>query len=89
MSAQRALFAPKRKSRTARAGHLTVEVGRRTAWLSMDGMGLVDVLDYIGTPRQWDHRRRQWMVPVDRADDVLARCEHQLRMTVTVTAVDR
>jgi len=55
----------------------------------VDGAGLVDVLDYVQTPRQWDHRRRQWMVPVDRVDDVLARCEHQLGMAVTVTAVDR
>ncbi len=78
-----------RKRRETRARHLTVEVGRRTAWLAVAGVGLVDVLDYVQTPRQWDHRRRQWMVPVDRVDDVLARCEHQLHMTVTVTAVDR
>ncbi len=89
MTRPRALWAPPRKPRTRRARHLLVEVGRRTAWLSMDGTGLVAVLDFVQTPRQWDHRRRQWMVPVDRVDDVLARCEHQLGMAVTVTAVDR
>ena len=87
MTGQPSLFTRPRKRRGPR--HLTVEVGRRTAWLSMDGTGLVAVLDFVQTPRQWDHRRRQWMVPVDRVDDVLARCEHQLGMAVTVTAVDR
>ncbi|MBA3251457.1 MAG: hypothetical protein H0T66_14395 [Geodermatophilaceae bacterium] len=89
MTRQRALWAPPRKPRTRRARHLLVEVGRRTAWLTADGAGLVAVLDYVDTPRQWDYRRRLWMVPVARADDVLARVEHGLGWAVTVEAVDR
>lgn len=89
MTAQRALWAPTRKPRPRRATSLHVEVGKRTAWLKVDGAGLVDALDYVGTPRQWDYRRRVFMVPIARLDDVLARVEHGLGWAVTVEAVTR
>jgi len=89
MTAAPALFGRPKRRRTLRGRALTVETGRRTAWLGIDGAGLVDVMDFVGTPRQWDTQRRQWMVPVDRAADVIAACEHRHGMAVTVTAVDR
>ncbi len=47
--------------------------------------------DRRGDPERAKRARahEQWMVPIDRADDVIARCEHHLRMTVTVATVDR
>ena len=89
MTPQRARWSPPRKSRARRARHLHVEVGRRSAWLQVDGAGLLAVLDDVATPRQWDYRRRVWSVPIARVDDVLARAEHGLGWNITLEAVDR
>lgn len=77
--------------------HLVVEVGKRTAWLldeDSNGRGRGDrvfaLLDSVQLEqRQWDSTRRCWMVPVDRADDVLAHAEYRERWTVETRAVDR
>jgi len=66
---------------------LTVEVGRCTAWLT--GAGVVGLLNRTGSPRQWDHLRRQWMCPVDRASDVLALAEHADKRPTIVVEIDR
>ncbi|MGI8680654.1 MAG: hypothetical protein ACR2JO_00670 [Mycobacteriales bacterium] len=58
--------------------------GRFTAWLDLDGAGLVQLLDELDSRRQWDHRRRLWMIPLNRLDDVLARAEHGLGWVVTI-----
>ncbi len=66
---------------------VTVEVGRRTAWLL--GTGVVDLLDRIGSPRQWDHLLRRWMCPIDRAGDLIALAEHADKRPTIVIEVDR
>lgn len=66
---------------------LTVEVGRLTAWLT--GAGVVGLLNRTGSPRQWDHLRRLWMIPVDRASDVLALAEHADKRPTIVVDVER
>lgn len=78
-----------RRKSTAPKGDRTVTayIGRRTCWLT--GAGVVELLDRVGSPRQWDHLRRQWMCPVDRASDVLALAEHGNRQPTVVEAVDR
>lgn len=68
-------------------GTITAEVGRRTCWWT--GTGIVGLLDRVGSPRQWDHLRRQWMCPVDRASDVLALAEHADGRPTIVVDVDR
>lgn len=87
MTRQPALFARPRRKR--RACLLTIEIGRRSAWLSVVGAGLVHAIDAVGSPRQWDPTRRQWMVPARRAHDLAAHCEHALGMAVAVVAVER
>ncbi len=89
MTAAPALFGRPKRRRTLRGRALTVETGKHTAWLRSDGAGLVDVMDFVGTSRQWDTQRRHWMVPINRASDVIAACEHRHGMAVTVTAVNR
>jgi hypothetical protein len=65
---------------------LHVEVGRFSAWL--DGPDITALLDAVGiTERLWDHGR--WMVPIDRADDVMSWAEWRERRIVTCTDVDR
>jgi len=67
---------------------LTVEIGRRTGWLT--GWGVVDLLNRTGCDRrQWDHIRRMWMIPVDRVSDVLALAEHADSRPTIVVSVDR
>ncbi|WP_130504240.1 hypothetical protein [Blastococcus saxobsidens] len=72
--------------------HLVVEVGRRTVWLRDGDRGdrVFALLDAAQIERrQWDSDRRCWMVPLNRADDVLAFAEYSDRWTVAVEAVDR
>jgi hypothetical protein len=67
---------------------LHVEVGKRTAWLH--GERIVELLDAAQVERrQWDWQRRLWMVPIDRADDVITYAEWRQRRVVTVEAIDR
>lgn len=66
---------------------LTAEIGLRTAWLV--GEGIVGLTIRTGSPRQWDHNRKRWMVPVDRAADILALAEHVDNRPTIVVAVDR
>jgi len=77
----------RRRKQPTHGRTLTAEIGRRTCWWT--GPGIVDLLDRVGTPRQWDHLRRQWMCPVDRASDVLALAEHADHRPTIVMAVDR
>ena len=65
---------------------LHVEVGRRIARLH--GGRMVRLLDQADVERrQWDHRRRLWMVSGDQVDDLLVYAEHTERRFVTVEAV--
>jgi hypothetical protein len=67
---------------------LRVEVGRRTAWLYGDD--IVGLLERARVDRrQWDWQRRVWMIPIDRADDVISYAEWRQRRIVTVEDVDR
>jgi hypothetical protein len=69
------------RDRRSSARTLHLEVGRRTVWLY--GGQVRQLIDRAcrraGTePRtQWDHRRRVWRIPVDRADDLLSRHHRQ------------
>jgi hypothetical protein len=82
-----ALF-PKPRRRRSAPGVLHIEVGKRTAWLY--GNRVVELLNRAQIDqRQWDHRRRCWMVPAGRADDVATAAELFQRRTVTVKQVDR
>lgn len=67
---------------------LRVEVGRHTAWLF--GEKTFDLLDAVGIEqRQWDHKQRVWMIPVQYADDVMAWAEWRQRRVVTCEVIDR
>ncbi len=81
----------RRTRSTAAPRTLRVEVGARTAWLyGRDGRDVFTLLDEVGVQqRQWDWQRRVWMVPISRADDVIAWAEYRQRRLVTVEAVDR
>jgi len=67
---------------------LHVEVGRYSAWL--DGPHVPTLLDAAGvTERRFDVDQQRWMVPVDRADDVMSWAEWRERRVVTCSDVDR
>ncbi len=72
------------RDRWSSARILHLEVGRRTAWLY--GGQVRQLIDRAcrraGTelPTQWNHRRRVWKIPVDRADDLLSRRHRQDRV---------
>jgi hypothetical protein len=72
---------------------LHVEVGRRTAWLyGGRAKQLIEMsAQRAGTPcpSMWDHRRRVWMIPIDRTDDILVYAEHVEGRFTTVEAVTR
>ena len=80
---------PSRRSayRSAGTRSVTVEVGRRSAWLR--GTGLAPVLDEIGVARMWCPFQKCLTCPVDRVDDVSAIVEHRQRRFVEVVAVSR
>lgn len=72
--------------------HLMAECGRRTVWLRDGDRGdrVFALLEAAQIERrQWDSDRRCWMVPLNRADDVLAFAEFSDRWTVVCEAVDR
>ncbi|MCU1614705.1 MAG: hypothetical protein JWO98_2245 [Frankiales bacterium] len=66
---------------------VTIEVGKRSAWLR--GQGLAAVLDEVQSPRMWCWRQKCLTCPIDRLDDVLAILEHRDRRHVQLVAVDR
>jgi hypothetical protein len=82
-----------RRDRWTSIRTLHVECGRRTAWLY--GGRAKHLIEHAaqraGTPcpSMWDHRRRVWMIPIDRADDILVFAEHVEGRFTTVEAVDR
>ncbi len=84
---------PRRRGRRAKAGkHLVAQVGKRTVWLRDGDRGdrvfaLLEAAQIA--QRQWSAELRCWMVPVNRADDVLSFAEYSERWTVTCQAVDR
>lgn len=82
-----------RRDRWTSTRTLHVEVGRRTAWLyGGRAKQLIETAaQRAGSPcpSMWDHRLRVWMVPIDRADDILVYAEHVEGRFTTVEAVDR
>ncbi len=77
---------PARKPKGPRTLHVTIS--RNTARLYGDGV--FGLLDEVGVDRrQWDHRERVWMIPIQHADDVMAWAEWKQRRVVTCKAVDR
>jgi len=81
-----------RRDRWTSTRTLHVEVGRRTAWLyGGRAKHLIESASQRSgapIPSMWDHLRRIWMIPIDRADDVLV-YEHVEGRFTTVEAVDR
>jgi hypothetical protein len=65
------------------------EVGRRTVWIYGRPEIVVPAIKLARAPRQFDDRRRAWMVPLAHSSDVLAAIEHRGGGDVTVTEVDR
>ncbi|MBY3552699.1 hypothetical protein [Modestobacter lapidis] len=80
-------FPKQRRRRSGGDRMVSIEVGRRSAW--MRGNGLASVLDEIGVPRMWCPRQKCLTCPVDRVDDILALVEHRDRRMVELVAVDR
>ncbi len=77
---------PTPKATGLRSLHVTVN--RHTARLY--GEGIFALLDEVGIERrQWDHRDRVWMIPIQYADDVMAWAEWKQRRVVTCEAIDR
>ena len=66
---------------------ITIEVGKRSAWLR--GTGLAAVLDEIQSPRMWCPFEKALTCPIDRVDDLLAMLEHRDRRLVQLVTVDR
>jgi hypothetical protein len=77
----------RRKRRSSGSRTVTVEVGRRSAWVR--GHGMAQVLDQIECPRMWCPFQKALTMPVDRVDDLLAVVEFRDRRVVELTAVDR
>lgn len=87
MRADDTLFAASARPRRRSTSLVTIQVGRRSAWVQ--GGGVAAVLDEIGCPRMWCPFRRCLTMPIDRVDDLLAILEHRDRRAVQLTAVDR
>ncbi|MDP9460711.1 MAG: hypothetical protein M3Q22_10840 [Actinomycetota bacterium] len=87
MSADFLPFPPAKRKRRTASRVITIEVGRRSAWLR--GTGLAKILEEVDCPRMWCWREKCLTVPVDRVDDILALVEHRDRRVVNLTAVDR
>lgn len=81
------LFPAQRRRKSSVGRTVTIEVGRRSAWVR--GTGLAPLLDEIGSPRMWCTRQKCLTCPVDRVDDLLALLEHRDGRAVELTAVDR
>jgi hypothetical protein len=83
------LFPATRKRRAPAGGSssVTIEVGRRSAWLR--GYGLSAVLDEIDSPRMWCPRQKCLTCPVDRVSDLLDVVEIRENRRVELVAVDR
>lgn len=77
----------RRKRRSGASRTVTVEVGRRSAWVR--GQGIAPVLDELGCPRMWCPFQKALTMPVDRVDDLLAVVEFRDRRAIELTAVDR
>lgn len=54
------------------------EVGRRTVWLFGRAETIVPAIKLARSPRQFDDRRRAWMVPLAFSSDVLAAIEDRV-----------
>lgn len=67
---------------------LTIEVGRRTAWLHGERVPALLRRARV-TRKSWDAGRRCWAIPVDRIWDVLPVAEKVQRREVHFTEVDR
>ncbi|GAA3172744.1 hypothetical protein GCM10010531_27840 [Blastococcus jejuensis] len=86
-------FEVDRRDRWTSTRTLHVECGRRTAWLY--GGRAKHLIESAAQrsgapiPSMWDHLRRLWIVPIDRADDILVYAEHVEGRFTTVEAVDR
>lgn len=68
---------------------MKAEIGRRSAWFSGPPEVVVPACKLAQVHRQFDARRRAWMVPVAHASDVIAAIEYRLGGDVTVVEVDR
>jgi hypothetical protein len=66
-----------------------IEAGPRTAHLFGEGRHIVPALKLTRTPRQWDPRRKAWMVSIGRLGDVIAAIEYRLGADVELIEVDR
>ena len=67
---------------------LTIEVGRRTAWLH--GERVPALLRRAGVTRKsWDAIHRCWAIPVNRVWDVLPVAEKVQRREVNLVEVNR
>lgn len=67
---------------------LTIEVGRRTAWLHGERVPALLRRARV-TRKSWDAAHRCWTIPVDRIWDVLPIAEKVQRREVIFTEVTR
>lgn len=82
------MFSVLNRDRWTSTRTLHVECGRRTAWLY--GGRVKQLIERAGLERSmFDHSRKVWMIPIDRADDVMVYAEHFEGRFTTVEAVDR
>lgn len=61
-----------------------VEVGARTASVFGPGKVVVPAMKLCRTPRQFDDRRRCWLIPVSHASDLIAAIEYRVGGVVDV-----
>lgn len=52
----------------------------------LTGPGVLAAIEAVGAPKMRDVTRRAWLVPIARADDVLAHLEHVQRRTLVLAA---
>ena len=50
--------------------------------LRLSGPGVLAAIEATGVPSMRDTTRKSWLVPLDRADDVLAYIEHVQRRRI-------
>jgi hypothetical protein len=58
-----------------------------TTRLFADDRSILDAFKATRCPRQRDQRARCWLIPTNRADDVLTYCEHVLGAEIELKAV--
>ena len=81
-------WAPTLFQEPAERATVTVQIGRRSAWLPR-GYGMHRYLAELDVPRMWCPIHHCLTIPVDRVGDLVALLEHRDHRVVELVTVDR